>query len=207
MTDFNDKQIEILQTAEKLFAEHGYDGTSVRDIAKSANINIAMISYYFGSKEKLLEALIVYRIASMRLQMENLYREDLTPLEKIDRLIELYIKRINANKGMYQIIHFEISSGKRIINCEAFNEMKKHNLDILKSIILEGQEKGDFRKDVNTVLIPTTIMGTYFHFQMNKPFFKEILNLNTQEDIDHYVASELTDHIKKTIKALLTYDK
>ena len=207
MTDFNDKQIEILQTAEKLFAEHGYDGTSVRDIAKSANINIAMISYYFGSKEKLLEALIVYRIASMRLQMENLYREDLTPLEKIDRLIELYIKRINANKGMYQIIHFEISSGKRIINCEAFNEMKKHNLDILKSIILEGQEKGDFRKDVNTVLIPTTIMGTYFHFQMNKPFFKEILNLNTQEDIDLYVASELTDHIKKTIKALLTYDK
>lgn len=207
MTDFNDKQIEILQTAEKLFAEHGYDGTSVRDIAKSANINIAMISYYFGSKEKLLEALIVYRIASMRLQMENLYREDLTPLEKIDRLIELYIKRINANKGMYQIIHFEISSGKRIINCEAFNEMKKHNLDILKSIILEGQEKGDFRKDVNTVLIPTTIMGTYFHFQMNKPFFKEILNLNTQEDIDHYVASELTDHIKKTIKALLTHDK
>lgn len=207
MTDFNDKQIEILQTAEKLFAEHGYDGTSVRDIAKSANINIAMISYYFGSKEKLLEALIVYRIASMRLQMENLYREDLTPLEKIDRLIELYIKRINANKGMYQIIHFEISSGKRIINCEAFNEMKKHNLDILKSIILEGQEKGDFRKDINTVLIPTTIMGTYFHFQMNKPFFKEILNLNTQEDIDLYVASELTDHIKKTIKALLTHDK
>ena len=207
MTDFNDKQIEILQTAEKLFAEHGYDGTSVRDIAKSANINIAMISYYFGSKEKLLEALIVYRIASMRLQMENLYREDLTPLEKIDRLIELYINRINANKGMYQIIHFEISSGKRIINCEAFNEMKKHNLDILKSIILEGQEKGDFRKDINTVLIPTTIMGTYFHFQMNKPFFKEILNLNTQEDIDLYVASELTDHIKKTIKALLTHDK
>lgn len=207
MTGFNDKQIEILHAAEILFAEHGYDGTSVRDIAKSANINIAMISYYFGSKEKLLEALIVYRISDMRLQMENLYREDLTPLEKIDRLIELYIKRINANKGMYQIIHFEISSGKRIINCEAFNEMKKHNLDILKSIILEGQEKGDFRKDVNTVLIPTTIMGTYFHFQMNKPFFKEILNLNTQDDIDHYVASELTDHIKKTIKALLTHDK
>ncbi|MEW5677009.1 TetR family transcriptional regulator [Flavobacterium enshiense] len=207
MTDFNDKQIEILQTAEKLFAEHGYDGTSVRDIAKSANINIAMISYYFGSKEKLLEALIIYRISSMRLQMENLYREDLTPLEKIDRLIELYIKRINANKGMYQIIHFEISSGKRIINCDAFNEMKKHNLDILKSIILEGQEKGVFRKDVNTILIPTTIMGTYFHFQMNKPFFKEILNLNSQEDIDNYVTSELTLHIKQTIKALLTYDK
>ena len=207
MTDFNDKQIEILQAAEKLFAEQGFDGTSVRDIAKVANINIAMISYYFGSKEKLLEALIIYRISDMRLQMENLYREDLTPLEKIDRLIELYIKRINRNKSMYQIIHFEISSGKRIINCDAFNEMKKYNLEILKNIIAEGQDKGFFRKDVNTILIPTTIMGTYFHFQMNKPYFKDILNLNTQEDIDNYVNTELTRHIKQTIKALLTYEK
>ncbi|ESU19147.1 transcriptional regulator [Flavobacterium cauense R2A-7] len=207
MTDFNDKQIEILQVAENLFAEQGFDGTSVRDIAKSANINIAMISYYFGSKEKLLEALILYRISDMRLQMENLYREELTPIEKIDRLIELYIKRIHQNKGMYQIIHFEISSGKRIINCDAFNEMKKNNLEVLKNIIKEGQDKNIFNKDVNVVLLPTTIMGTYFHFQMNKPFFKDILNLNTQEDINNYVYNELTIHIKQTIKALLTYEK
>ena len=39
MTDFNDKQIEILLVAEKLFSEHGFDGTSIRDIAKKANIN------------------------------------------------------------------------------------------------------------------------------------------------------------------------
>ncbi|GAA4767672.1 TetR family transcriptional regulator [Flavobacterium hankyongi] len=206
MTDFNEKQIEILQVAEKLFAEHGFDGTSVRDIARVANINIAMISYYFGSKEKLLDALIVYRISDMRLQMENLYQQDLTPLEKIDRLIELYIKRINKNKGMYQIIHFEMSSGKRIMNCDAFNEMKKDNLNILKNMIAEGQEKGIFRTDINVVLIPTTIMGTYFHFQMNKPFFKSIMDLNTDEEFETYINSELTRHIKQTIKALLTYE-
>jgi len=207
MTDFNDKQIDILQAAEKLFSEHGFDGTSVRDIAKTANINIAMISYYFGSKEKLLEALIIYRISDMRLQMENLYRENLTPLEKVDRLIELYVQRIHKNKGMYQIIHFEITSQKRIINCEAFNEVKRYNLEVLKSIIQEGQDKGLFTKDVNIALIPPTIMGTYFHFQMNKPYFKEILNLDTQEDIDNYINNELTQHIQKTIKALLTYEK
>jgi len=53
-----DKRAHILTVAEQLFAEQGFDGTSVRDIAQGANVNLAMISYYFGSKEKLLEALI-----------------------------------------------------------------------------------------------------------------------------------------------------
>ncbi len=206
MTDFNDKQIEILLVAEKLFSEHGFDGTSVRDIAKEANINIAMISYYFGSKEKLLESLIINRISGLRLEMETLFKEDLNPFEKIDRLIELYITRINKNCGMYQIIHFEITSKKRDINYEAFNEVKKYNLQLLKNIIEEGQAKGLFVKNINVALIPPTIMGTYFHFQMNKPFYTDLFDLKTEADFNNYVHTDLTRHIQKTIKALLVYE-
>ena len=43
-SNFNEKQICILQVAEKLFAEKGFDGTSIRDISKAAEINIAMVS-------------------------------------------------------------------------------------------------------------------------------------------------------------------
>lgn len=206
MTDFNDKQIEILQVAEKLFSEHGFDGTSVRDIAKEANINIAMISYYFGSKEKLLEALIINRISDLRMELENLFRENLSPFEKIDKLIELYITRINKNCGMYQIIHFEIMSKKRDINYDAFNEVKKYNLQVLKNIIEEGQSKGMFTKNINVALIPPTIMGTYFHFQMNKPFYSDLFDLKTKADFNNYVHTDLTKHIQQTIKALLVYE-
>ena len=206
MTDFNDKQIEILLVAEKLFSEHGFDGTSIRDIAKEANINIAMISYYFGSKEKLLEALIINRISGLQLQIENLNKENVSPFEKIDKLIELYITRINKNYGMYQIIHFEITSKKRDINYDAFNEVKKYNLQILKNIIEEGQSKGLFRKNINIALIPPTIMGTYFHFQMTKPFYVDLFNLKTPEDFDNYIHNDLTKHIQQTIKALLVYE-
>lgn len=206
MTDFNDKQIEILQVAEKLFSEHGFDGTSVRDIAKEANINIAMISYYFGSKEKLLEALIINRISDLRMELENLFKENLSPFEKIDKLIELYITRINKNCGMYQIIHFEIMSKKRDINYDAFNEVKKYNLEVLKNIIEEGQLKGMFTKNINVALIPPTIMGTYFHFQMNKPFYSDLFDLKTKADFNNYVHTDLTKHIQQTIKALLVYE-
>jgi AcrR family transcriptional regulator len=43
----------LLDSAEVLFCEHGYDSVSVRDIAASADCNVASINYYFGGKEKL----------------------------------------------------------------------------------------------------------------------------------------------------------
>lgn len=206
MTEFNEKQIEILQVAEQLFAEEGFDGTSIRDIAKMANINIAMISYYFGSKEKLLEAIVLNRIADMRLQLESIYNEILPPFEKVDKLIELYISRINKNRCIYQIIHFEFSTKKRDLNFDSFTEMKRSNLETFKNIIKEGQDAGEFQKDINVDLLPPIIMGTYFQFHMNKPLYQTILNLTSEEAYDNYINTTLTQHIQKTIKALLVYE-
>jgi AcrR family transcriptional regulator len=46
--EFTEKQLAIITTAERLFSIKGFEGTSVRDIAQEAGINVAMISYYFG---------------------------------------------------------------------------------------------------------------------------------------------------------------
>ena len=204
--DLNEKQIRILQVAEKLFAEKGFDGTSIRNISKEAKINIAMVSYYFGSKEKMLESLIYFRTTDLKMQLENLYREAISPLEKINKLIDLYIARINKNKWIYQILHFELSSKKRTVDIKSFTDVKKRNLHSLENIILEGQQKGVFRKDINIALLPPTILGTFFHFQMNRPYYEELFQLKTETDFDNYINNELRTHIQQTIKALLIYE-
>ena len=145
---FNDKQIEILQTAENLFSQVGFDGTTVRAISKKANINVAMISYYFGSKEKLLESLVVYRTKAMQMDLENLFLEHISPIQKIEKLVAFYIQRINSNRCMYQILHFEMSNKKRDLNLKAFTDVKNSNLQLLKKIIHEGQEMRLFKKDI-----------------------------------------------------------
>ena len=45
-------KIRILLAAKKLFAKQGFDGTSVRQICEEAGANVALVSYYFGGKEK-----------------------------------------------------------------------------------------------------------------------------------------------------------
>jgi len=204
--DLNDKQIQILNVAETLFAEKGFDGTSIRDISKVAKINIAMVSYYFGSKEKLLESLILFKTSGLKEQLFHLIDENLEPFDKINKLIALYVNRINCNKGIYRILHFELASKKKALEIQSFSEIKKANLKSMELIIQEGQAKGVFRKDVIIPLLTPTILGTYFHFNMNKPFFEEILDLKTDEDYDNYVKTDLTKHIQQTIKALLIHE-
>ncbi len=145
--NLNDKKIQILEVAEKLFSEKGFEGTSIRDISKAAKINIAMVSYYFGSKERLLESLLLYKTSDLKLQIELLLHENLEPLEKVNKLIEIYINRINCNRRIFRVLHFELNSKKREENLAAFNELKKGNLKSLETIVMEGQSKGVFRKD------------------------------------------------------------
>ena len=204
--DFNEKQIEILQVAERLFAEKGFDGASVREISKIANINVAMVSYYFGSKEKLLESLILYRTSDLNIKLENLFDESATCFQKIDKFIEFYINKINQNKNMHQILNFETSSKKRVLDSDAFLAIKKSNLDVLRKIIYEGQVLNIFRKDINIELLMPTILGPYFHFNMNKTFHCEQFNLLTDQDYDHFIKTSLTNHIQKTIKSIIIYE-
>ena len=49
---------KLMDCAEKIFAEKGYDKASVREITAAANVNLASIHYHFGSKENLLQELL-----------------------------------------------------------------------------------------------------------------------------------------------------
>lgn len=200
--EYSEKQIHILQVAEKLFAEKGFDGTSIRDISKEAKINIAMVSYYFGSKEKMLEALILSRSGDMQVQLENIRKENLSHEEKLDRLIDFFVARVNKNRGVYQIIHFEYAKN-RSIDFEAFKKVKTRNVQVLKDIIAKGQEDGVFRKDVVVELIPTMIIGTCMQFHLSQRWYRELLDLKTERDFENYIKNELTTQIKRTIKAFL----
>lgn len=203
MSSFNDKQIHILQVAEKLFAEHGFDGTSIRMISKEAEINIAMVSYYFGSKERLLEKLIIYRTSDLTLKLENVLKTDASPIIKIENYVNLYIEKMDCNKNLYQILHTEVSSSKRAIDLKAFSEVRKNNLETLKNIIELGQNQNIFKKNINIALITPTILGTYFHFHSNKAYFKDLLNLKTEVAYNNYIKNEFSTHIKQTMKSLL----
>ena len=57
----------ILDAAESLFMEHGFEATSLRLITQAAGVNLAAVNYHFGSKEELFEAVLTRRLDPMNL--------------------------------------------------------------------------------------------------------------------------------------------
>jgi len=146
MTEFNEKQLQIIDTAERLFARKGFDGTSVRDIAEEAGINVAMISYYFGSKEKLMEAIFEVKIGRVQVRVEELLKDDsMSPIQKVNTLIEEHIEKVMKSQQFYRIMLCEQVSNTNPAITQKIKELKQRNAELITELIKEGQKKGDFK--------------------------------------------------------------
>lgn len=67
-----DRRLAILLAAERLFAQHGYHGVSIRQIADEAGVPLALVGYYFGPKEGLIHAILDHWSASIAERMAGL---------------------------------------------------------------------------------------------------------------------------------------
>jgi len=200
-----DKRIHILEVAERLFSEKGFDGTSVRGIAGQAGVNLAMISYYFGSKEKLMAALIDHRSGYTRGILEELNKDELlSPWDKIDRLIDLYVDKILNNYKFHCIVTQHLSTVQSDEIREMITEIKVQNFEQVRNIIIEGQRKKVFRK-VDMELTVGTVMGTITQVTLSKNLYQRLLNVdkNDEEGYRKKMIPKIKSHLKQLLKAHL----
>jgi AcrR family transcriptional regulator len=204
LTEKVDKRAHILSVAEELFAENGFDGTSVRDIAQLANVNLAMISYYFGSKEKLLEALIEDRAGYTLGILEELNKnQTLTPWEKIDRQVDFYVEKIIGNFRFHCIMSQQYKSTQPEIK-ELLINIKLRNLEQIKQVIADGQKKKVFRK-VDVELTMASVFGTLTHITNSKALYCRLMKIDDTDDASYRkkIAPRLKTHLKQMMRAHL----
>ena len=171
-----DKREQIIDTAMQLFAERGFEGTSIRDIAEKASVNVAMVNYYFGTKEKLFEKIVEYKSSATRgLLDEILHNKDLTHIKKIEAIIDSYIEKLFTHRMFHRLIQQELILNQRenlqssIVNNFIPNAM------IIKSIIESGIKQGDFKK-VDPELTIASLNGTINQVLLSKKFCNRLMN-------------------------------
>ena len=207
--EMSEKQLQILRAAEELFAGKGFEGASVRDIAQKADVNVAMISYYFGSKEKLLESLILQRTEQTSMILADLsHNKNLDSWEKMDRIIDYYVDRMLDNRDLHTILSRQMSLEQDKGITEMLINVKKRNSAMISEIIQEGQRKKIFRS-VNIGLTIGTFMGTISQISMSKPFYCSLMKLDPEDEVTYYrkIKPKLKVHLKELLRSHLSIKK
>lgn len=166
---------KILLAASKVFTEKGFSGTRTRDIAEEAGINLALLNYYFRTKEKLFEQVMKVKIVLLFGQIIPIVTNEKTSLEeKIDLAAEKYFDILTKNPNLPLFVLSEIQKKTSDVKSILPFEKVLNNSFLLKQI----KEK---RPDLNPFHFLLNFLGlTVFPF-VGKPILQSFDLMNDSE--------------------------
>jgi len=197
-----DKKDHILDVAERVFSEKGFDGASTRLISGEAGVNMAVLNYYFGSKDGLFLAVFQRKIASFQNILQNLGNDDsMTAWGKMEKYIELYGDKVVSNNCFQKLLYQEIGMNRGNDLSNKLRDMLLKNVTELNKILKEGIANGEFKKDIDIAMVIATLYGTK-NYILNTPMMAEPL-LGYDITDEKMVETRLKPQIKSFMKTLL----
>lgn len=191
-----DKREHILNAAERVFGEMGYEGASTRHLASEAGVNMAMINYYFGSKDGLLKSVLERRMLIMRNALQEVVAQARDSREKLMGAIDLYINKVSSNNFFHRIIHREISFSQRSELSDFISENVFTNVSTFRDIIREGIENGSF-KPVDAEMTVASIFGTIYYIVNSECIASRMM------EVDFTDREAVEEKVKPRIKRFL----
>lgn len=138
---------KVIDAAVKLFNTDGFHGTSVRDIAKEAGVNAALISYYFKGKKGLLEYMMSSFLEGFLFEIEDVYRnlERQPVTDSLYLLIDNLLRYQVDNHQVARFVHREITIDSMLVR-EIMSSYFMKEKFYMHEIIRQGIKQKEFAK-------------------------------------------------------------
>jgi AcrR family transcriptional regulator len=205
MTSDEITQNRLLQAAGELFAEKGFEGTTIREICQRAGAgNIAAVNYYFRDKERLyieaVKSACVRQVESVPLPA---WSPDTPAHVKLQDFIETLVRRMlgdDASPWVRQLFLRELAHPTAACT-EFVNNVVRPNAEILGGILTELLPKVPERK---RRLIAFSIVGQCFFHRVAQPIVTQLVG---EEEARNYDPAHLAEHITEFSFAALGLDR
>lgn len=192
---------KIKETARKLFMQKGFGLTRSRDIAEEAGINLALLNYYFRSKQNLFEIIMQESLAQLAGSIiDILYKSELNLSQMIDLVINRYLDLLAENPHLPLFVLSQIQANpEKLMKDAGFTQeiiinSRLHNL-------LQDQLSKSGMDDINPVhIIVNAISMTIFPF-VSRPIIQLVFAMDNN-NFDTFM-SERRILIAKEIKAFI----
>ena len=170
-TKSNTKHDRIIDAAVKTFARKGFFNSKVSEIAKEAQVADGTIYLYFKNKDDILISIFEEKmdIIIKRVKVELDKLDD--PVSRIKCFITLHLNLIEEDRNLAEVIQVELRQSNKFIREYRGSKFFDY-LNIISSIIRDGQKSGVFREDVKPGIAKRALFGALdemaLHFVLSK---------------------------------------
>jgi AcrR family transcriptional regulator len=174
---------DLLAVATEVFAESGYSGARVDEIAERTRTTKRMIYYYFGGKEGLYMAVLENAYRGIREAEQRLQVDRVDPVIAMRRLAELTFDHHLDHQAFIRLVAIEnIHRGEYISRLDSLRSLAKPATSLLDEILSSGRAQGVFRADVEALDVHLVI-SSYCVFQVaNRYTFGFLFDVDFTEE-------------------------
>jgi len=152
------KHQKILQAAVKVFSEKGFYNSRVSEIAKEANVADGTIYLYFKNKDDLLISLFEEEFGKIVKDMRAELVKENDPLQKIKRFAITHLSIVTNQQHLAEVLGVEVRQSTKFMK-EYINKPFIEYLNLIRSVVIEGQEKGLLRRDLTPGIMKRALFG------------------------------------------------
>jgi len=156
-----DYRTKIGTVAEALFAERGFDGTSLREIAERTGATKALIYHYYENKEALYQGILEDGVSGVVTQVEEIAEDGTDPEVQIRAIVQVFLNAYHDAPHRFQMIQRAIDDHHSIAAVLAERWFSRAHL-ALQAIVAEGVRQGGF-KLLPAQMVPFAIIGLIVH--------------------------------------------
>jgi TetR/AcrR family transcriptional regulator len=183
----NDARSALIAAATPLFAAKGFNGVSVREVAAAASVNLSMISYYFGGKERLYAAVLNEQFAPLQ-RVAEIRQMDTDPLKRFELYVRATVARYRKNPYLLRFYTSELTNPTPCFDT-IVKPAIKGVVQILIETLRDGLSHEKFRDDLDATDTALALAGMINFYFLLEPATGELVDHAPERD------EELIRHI------------
>ncbi len=155
-----EKRRAILHAAVRIFAERGYHGCRIADVARQAGVAYGLVYHYFRDKEELLESVFAEQWTIFITALRAITEGRGSAAEQLAGVCRFAIDVFRTAPAAVRVLLLEVPRTPNAFRAGSTRQTFEEAVSILAGIVRRGREAGEFRADADPVIAATALLGT-----------------------------------------------
>lgn len=214
MKEMSSTKKKVFDAAILIFNSKGFNGSSVREIAQKADVNIALISYYFNGKKGLLEQLLTNYFEQYISILGRVFekKDSLCSKEVLCEMVKNVLRFESENHQLARLVHREITLDTMLVR-EIMSTYLTKEKYYLQTILERGIQKKEFRK-LPVMITVMQLKGMLTMPYLHPQYMVEVLHVNPVEpyfvskyykEISHWIEEGLSFQTERPTLSVINY--